>query len=118
MSNNTVEGKASKIRGQNLVPFLAHLEKIRAEHEAGWPVKAIYNRYASELDMSYIQFTRYVNRYIRKTQKPLPEAPVKSNASKPPIVPEENTLQASPQKESGFKQFVPGPKNPDPSELW
>jgi Family of unknown function (DUF5338) len=111
--NDTVDGKAAKIRGQNLVPFLAHLEKIRTEHAAGWPVKAIYNRYAETLDMSYIQFNRYVNRYIRDV-KPSESKPQRSSeGTAPQPVPTD-----APRKEGGFKQFVPGPKDPDPKELW
>lgn len=112
--------KNRKMRGQNLVPFLAHLEKVRPEIEAGWPIKAVYQRYEATLDMSYIQFTRYVNRYIKqnatapKAKTPVMEqvAPVQPSITPTPAV--YPPISAKP----GFKQFVPGPKDPDPKDLW
>ncbi len=117
--------KSRKMRGQNLVPFLAHLEKVRPEIEAGWPIKAVYQRYEATLDMSYIQFTRYVNRYIKqnatapKAKAPTLEQVTPPSKGTPPIsVTPTQTESPSSSGKPGFKQFVPGPKDPDPKELW
>lgn len=120
MDKTTQEpGEARKLRGQNRVAFLAHLPKIRPEIiEEGWPLKGVYNRYAETLDMSYNQFVRYVNRYILQKDAPnqgmsVPQTIVKEKA------PPEPPVQKAPEKPtSGFKQFVPGPTDPDPKELW
>jgi len=119
------DAKNRKMRGQNLVPFLAHLEKVRPEIEAGWPIKAVYQRYEATLDMSYIQFTRYVNRYIKQNASiPKAKAPVVKQVAPPsepvqsPPVTSASTESPSKSVKPGFKQFVPGPKDPDPKELW
>ncbi len=117
--------KSRKMRGQNLVPFLAHLEKVRPEIEAGWPIKAVYQRYEATLDMSYIQFTRYVNRYIKQNATaPKAKAPVMEQAAPPSKSVQPSSVTQTPAEspsthvKPGFKQFVPGPKDPDPKELW
>jgi hypothetical protein len=115
MSDNSPE-KTSKIRGENLVPFLAHLSEIQAECLAGWPIKSIYNRRAQVLDMSYTQFTRYVNQYIpEKPQKRKTASAVKAEKDPFPTI---EKLPAEEKKEAGFKQFIPGPKDPNPKDLW
>jgi hypothetical protein len=121
MDKTTEVGRSSrKIKGQNLVPFLAYLEKIRPEIEAGWPIKGVYNRYADALDMSYNQFVRYVNRYIK--EKPAASSGVsapKSKTERPPHP--ASTIHKAPTPDkptSGFKQFIPGPIDPDPKDLW
>lgn len=119
------EKKAQKMRGENLVPFLAHLEKVRAEVEQGWPIKSIYNRYAETLDMSYPQFSRYVKRYIgnRSVQAAtVPSSPEKQITpplpASTPAQKKQETDKISKQPSSAFKGFIPGPKEPDPADLW
>lgn len=124
----TAEGQPRKVKGENLVHFLAHQERVKADLEAGYPVKAAYNRYADTLDMSYNQFHRYVTRYLsehvkHKVTKPTPTS--KQETPKPP-----STLESQPPAQesdsgprlskptSGFKQFIPGPKTPNPKDLW
>lgn len=123
MDKTTQEpGEARKLRGQNRVAFLAHLPKIRPEIEAGWPLKGVYNRYADTLDMSYNQFVRYVNRYVLQKDGSLqgmtvPQATVKESAP-PPEPPVQKAPAKSEKPTSGFKQFIPGPTDPNPDDLW
>ena len=75
--------EAPRKRGPNAigrVAFIARAEAIIAELDKGWPMKAVHANYASELNVSYAQFTRYVRAYRnrnsltspppRQTQKP------------------------------------------------
>ncbi|WP_258086862.1 TraK family protein [Xenorhabdus bovienii] len=55
-------------RGQGRVTFLAHIDTFRTLLDAGHPLKAIYDDYRDRLQIGYPQFTKYVNRYIRKTE--------------------------------------------------
>jgi hypothetical protein len=53
------------VKGAGRVSFLAHKDHVRAEVEAGWPLKTIWQRLETSLDgMSYSQFCRYANRYL------------------------------------------------------
>src|SRR5690349_4855046 len=54
-----------KHRGSGRVPFLANLEAIKNEVDQGWPLSATYEKFKEKLDISYIQFTRYVRKYIQ-----------------------------------------------------
>ena len=47
--------------------FLARKGAIAADLDRGHKMRAVYQTYASQLDVSYSQFTRYVNQHIRKT---------------------------------------------------
>lgn len=58
------EGRTKKYRGSGRVPFLANLETFKQEINQGWPIRAVYDRYAEKLDISYAQFSRYVKKYI------------------------------------------------------
>ena len=50
--------------------FLAHRETIAAELAKGWPMTVVHKRYAQHLnDVSYVQFTRYVRRFVRRGEK-------------------------------------------------
>ena len=46
--------------------FLARRDAIAADLDRGHKMRAVYQTYASQLGVSYSQFTRYVNRHIRK----------------------------------------------------
>jgi hypothetical protein len=59
--------KKKKWKGIGRVTFLAHIEPIREQLEAGWPRIAIHQKMEAELDISYPQFLRYVREYIKKS---------------------------------------------------
>jgi hypothetical protein len=52
------------MKGMARVSFLAQAGTIRGELEQGWPLKAIHQRHADKLGMSYAQFCRYVSAYM------------------------------------------------------
>lgn len=58
-----------RMKGVGRVAFLAHRIEIAAELEAGWPIKAIYQRRADKLGMSYQQFARYVDAFMRAEKR-------------------------------------------------
>ena len=60
------------MKGVARVAFLAYRAEIQAELEAGWPIKAVYERRAEKLGMSYQQFHRYVTAIIRCGQPAAP----------------------------------------------
>ena len=66
-------------KGLGRVRFLAHIDVIRQQLEEGWPKSAVLENLTAELDMSYQQFLRYVDEYIKRgAVKPRsPESPAK-----------------------------------------
>ena len=68
------------MKGTARVAFLAHRAEIEAELEAGWPMKAVYQKRSEKLGMSYQQFARYVNSVIRAAQQSAPPAPAAPSA--------------------------------------
>ena len=61
-----------RMKGVARVAFLAHRTEIQVELDAGWPIKAVYDRRAEKLGMSYQQFHRYVTAIIRGGQPAAP----------------------------------------------
>lgn len=58
-----------KVRwGAGRVAFLAEREAIAALVLEGHPLRSVFDRYRGSLGISYPQFTRYVNRYIRSAK--------------------------------------------------
>ncbi len=53
-----------RYKGEGRVSFLANLDSIRNEVEAGWPLQAVYDRHKDRLNIQYMQFHRYVRKYI------------------------------------------------------
>ena len=41
------------MKGMGRVAFLAQLDQIKAELDAGWPIKAVFQKRADKLAMSY-----------------------------------------------------------------
>ena len=56
-----------RVKGLGRVAFIANLREITAELEAGWPIKAVYDKRAARLGMSYAQFARYVDQIVGET---------------------------------------------------
>lgn len=59
---------SKRMKGTGRVAFMAQLADITAERDAGWPLKAIYEAHRERLGISYAQFTRYVDRIVRRAQ--------------------------------------------------
>jgi hypothetical protein len=75
-----------RMKGMGRVVFIAHLDAIKAEIDAGWPIKAVFQKRADKLAMSYAQFARYVAKIVRGNTrgraKPPEQSP--SPAQQPP----------------------------------
>ncbi len=69
---------ARHYKGEGRVSFLANLESIRNEVEAGWPLQAVYDRHKDRLNIQYMQFHRYVQKFIKGES---PKKPVKNGMS-------------------------------------
>lgn len=54
-----------RYRGMGKVVFLARLDGIAQMAAQGYPLRAIYDRYAAELGIGYRQFLRYVRRWLK-----------------------------------------------------
>lgn len=68
MTETQEKRRPTRLRGR--VAFIACREAVRAELECGATMISVYETYAAQLNMSYAQFTRYVNAQLRgKPQK-------------------------------------------------
>ncbi|HEX5416705.1 MAG TPA: TraK family protein [Chloroflexota bacterium] len=82
-----------RMKGIGRVAFMAHLAEIIADLEAGWPIKAVYQKRADKLGMSYAQFARYVDQIVRRGNRGRPppfeppRPPLPSPAAPPPAPP-------------------------------
>jgi hypothetical protein len=71
-----------RMKGVGRVAFMAQLADITADLEAGWPVKAVYQKCAEKLGISYAQFARYVDQIVRRRhahsaiRPPVPTTPL------------------------------------------
>ena len=113
MDQSSPEGKPStkRYKGQGRVAFLANFEKIQNLVEAGWPLQAVFDQCQDGLGIQYIQFRRYVRQYIPvKEHRPVLKEKPREEQNK--------TSTTGYVRPTGFKQFVPGPKNPDPKDIW
>ena len=61
---NGNDNPVKRYKGEGRVSFLANLESIRNEVEAGWPLQAVYDRHKDRLNIQYMQFHRYVRKFI------------------------------------------------------
>lgn len=70
---DTPKGASQKREsGQARVAFLAKLDVIRADRDAGWALTTIYERHLAGV-VSYPQFTRYVRRYLPRADVSAPQ---------------------------------------------
>ena len=101
------------------VTFIAHLAEITAELDAGWPLKNVYEKRSERLGISYTQFTRYVDRIVRRAARPSTQA--RPSLSPPPAPLSRSTpaLSAGPTASEGANHAGHGPArtfNHDPLE--
>lgn len=100
--------------GAGRVAFLARRELIQQALDAGWSIRAAFQRYAADAGMSYSQFTRYVNRYLKDSHAaskapptPLPESPA-----------QDATLKSGPKKlDVNLPRFHWNPTAPNKDDL-
>jgi len=60
-----IETAESPRRGDGKIAFLARLDTFQELFKAGHQQRKVFEKYEGELGMSYSQFNRYVNKYIR-----------------------------------------------------
>ena len=110
--------------GRGRMAFMAQQTRITKMLAEGWPQTMIYKELEPHLNgLSYSQFSMHIRKNILKTQK--------TGASRPQSTPIPEQAQQTlpepmkaietdlaPTQKPGFKSFVPGPKDPDPKELW
>jgi hypothetical protein len=89
-----------RMKGMGRVAFLAQLDPIKAELDAGWPIKAVFQKRTDKLAMSYAQFARYVDKLIRSNQSrrfaaDAPSPPPTSQQSPPLPAPPTPALPAT-----------------------
>lgn len=82
--------------GFGRIKFLEKFSLIEKAKLSGWPLSMIYREYQDELNITYVQFTKYVKRYfgqtdekltIEKKTKPLPVVSPHGPLSHPPEQP-------------------------------
>lgn len=54
-----------RYKGEGKVAFLANLSSIRTLIEEGWPIQAVYDKHRDKVNIKYMQFHRYVSKYIK-----------------------------------------------------
>ncbi len=71
-----------RMKGMGRVIFVAHLAEITAELAAGRSLKAVYEHRRGRLGISYAQFARYVDRFIRSRARD--QTPASPSTTTPP----------------------------------
>ena len=109
--------------GRGRMAFIAQQERIAKMIAEGWPQTMIYKELEPHLNgLSYSQFSVHIRKNILKSQKvgaSRPEPRATAAATQVPDAPiKPSAMESAPIKKAGFKSFVPGPKDPDPKELW
>jgi hypothetical protein len=108
-----------RMKGVARVAFLAHRAEIEAELEAGWPIKAVYEKRADKLGMSYQQFHRYVTAIIRGQSPTRSEPPATPTPAPAPATtaPENKPDVGQPSARPRTFEFDGNPKPDDRERL-
>jgi hypothetical protein len=102
------QASGKKFRGEGRVQFLSHQETFRQEIEKGWPLTAVYDRHKDKLDISYMQFSRYVQRFITGKVTAPPKATKRLSAAQGPQ-PESVLVKPRPQPKTSLSDPTPLP---------
>ncbi len=95
--------------GAGRVAFRANLPTIRDQLNAGWPMSTVYRRIQSSLaGLSYRAFTKLVSKQFRPATK---LATTKHQAATAQVGEKPKALGEPP-------KFRPGPRIPDPKDLY
>ncbi len=76
-------GGARRRYGAGRIAFLKHQAEVRVAVEQGQTLQAVFGEYGRKLGISYSQFARYVDKYVREA-KPRSKASGRSNQVKQP----------------------------------
>ena len=104
--------EAPKELGAGRVAFLARKDAIKERIDAGRTVMSVYREYQKQVEISYSQFDRYVNKFIRGKPdgKPPTEAPSVKAGDKKPINKQEHGQPKFIRTENRDDLFKPKPK--------
>jgi hypothetical protein len=107
--------------GHGRIAYAAHAQRIEQFIAQGWPLKKIYRELESQLNgLSYQQFTYHVRRQ-NQTKKPTPAQGGMTSPIHDPdrLTPGGENEQIQALKRAGKPvRFQPGPRVPDPSQLY
>lgn len=106
-------------KGEHRALFLTRIDVIRTELQQGWPVKSVYERHKSELQMSYPQFWRYVSSLILKETPKVSGIAPPNEAVAPPASPpaEPPAKSTDPNGDPVIRQFEYNPRAKNPEDL-
>lgn len=109
--------------GDGRIVFAAHAKRIQEYMDSGWPLKKIYRELENQLTgLSYQQFAYHV----RKQNKAKNPTAVTESGMNPTIetpLKQEIRGQEDEQNQESSRsgkpsRFIPGPRIPDPSQLY
>src|SRR6185437_3341939 len=114
--------------GVGRVVFRAKLANIQDQLNAGWPMSTIYHRLEDSLaGLSYRAFTKLVNKYCGSSHRPTIRRTETLASSAQPHLVSQITQPSAPQGRSNGKnitapgkptRFQPGPRNPNPADIY
>lgn len=106
-------------KGEHRALFLTRIDVIRTELQQGWPVKSVYERHKSDLQMSYPQFWRYVSSLILKGTPKVSDTAPPNEAVAPPVgTPEQPPAKLTdPDDSPVIRQFEYNPRAKNPEDL-
>jgi hypothetical protein len=120
--DQTLDNKTDRAPwGEGRIAYAAHAQRIELFITQGWPLKKIYRELESQLNgLSYQQFTYHVRRQ-EKRKKPTPTqnkitSPIEDQDRLTPGGEDEQTQ--TPKRAGKPTRFQPGPRIPDPSQLY
>jgi len=94
--------------GTGRIYFLAHKDTIEALMLQGWPLKHIYSHLATQLNgLSYPMFTLHVKRFLGSSKFTTPTLQTPSTE-----------IQTTTKPAPIAKFYRPGPRIPDPKDLY
>lgn len=107
--------------GEGRIAYAAHAQRIEQFITQGWPLKKIYRELESHLNgLSYQQFTYHVRRQNHKSSSSPSQRGIASPIEdQDRLTPGEEDEQIQTPKRVGKPaRFQPGPRIPDPSQLY
>ncbi len=105
--------------GDGRIAYAAHANRIQQLMTQGWPLKKIYRELEDQLTgLSYQQFTYHVRKQTPKTAaSPIPAVDTRDISQPETIERGTDEQKQEPSRATG-KRFIPGPRIPDPSQLY
>lgn len=105
--------------GDGRIAYAAHASRIQQLMTQGWPLKKIYRELQDQLTgLSYQQFTYHVRKQTPKTATPPILAADTRDISQPETIERGMDEQKQESSRTTGKRFTPGPRIPDPSQLY